>query len=599
LKSLTALWSVMANEFAIRCRTSATKDIETVLGRVKHEGISFLTISLPDFGKGFQKSLDQGLVDLKLFSGFAAQSGLPRFLGGFLDLVFDRGSGVVLDEPDIEAIIAIRQLTLLFSKVLLPCTPARERNAMSEYIKCEQEVRVADFNRFESDISDFHRVSRLLFGSVFSEIDKLIYDEDIVPKHGPGATADKLMGNQKFRLNTWTHRLQEVFSSENFLLPNARYAHPDDVTYLDPGSELPSRVVSVPKTMKTPRVIAIEPACMQYMQQAILEQLITRLESDRFLGQFLGFSDQGPNQDLARIGSESGSLATLDLSEASDRVSNQLIRVMLSDHPNLLRGVEAVRSRKADVPGHGVIRLAKFASMGSALCFPFEAMAFLVMVLIGIERASTTHFTKRSDVSDLLGRVRIYGDDIITPTDTVEDVILSLELFGARVGRHKSFWTGRFRESCGKEYYDGHDVSIVKFRRLLPTSRQDIQGCISAVSFANQLFKSGCWGTTKYVDSLIWKVLKHYPVVSDTSPVLGRTSFMGYIPERMCPHLHRPLVKGYVVRSIIPKNSLTGDRALLKFFLKRGGLPSADGKHLERSGRPQAVDIKLRWATPY
>ena len=599
MKSLTLLWSVLAKEFANRCHTSATMDTKTVQGRVKHEGLSFLTITLPSFGKDFQKSLDQGIADRNSFQGFSWRAGLPRFLGGFLDRVFDRDSGVLLDHPDIEAILAIRQLTLLYSKVLLPCTSARERDAMSSYIECDREVKYNDTLMEESDYSDFRRIASLLFGPTFASMDKLIHDEDVIPKHGPGATADKLMGNQKFRLSTWTDRLQEVFSSENFLLPNPKFSDEDRITYLEPGSEIPVKVISVPKTLKTPRIIAIEPSCMQYAQQAVLEPLIEFLETDKVTKHFLGFSDQGPNQTMACEGSKKGHTATLDLSEASDRVSNQLVRNMVANHPFMLKGLEASRSRKADVPGFGVHRLAKFASMGSALCFPVEAMVFLTLVFLGIEKESSTRFTRRSDFLRFVGRVRVYGDDLIVPVDNVESVIHTLEHFGARVGSSKSFWIGRFRESCGKEYYDGVDVSVVKFRRLLPASLSDGPECISLVSFRNQLYKAGCWETVKYIDSLIWKVFKYFPVVEETSPGLGRFSFLGYKPERECSFLHRPLVKAYVVRSIIPKNPLSDDGALLKYFLKRGSQPFADRRHLERSGRPRAVDIKPRWVTPY
>lgn len=598
MKSLIALWSVLANEMASRCRTSATMDIKTVQGRVKHEGISFLTICLPQFGKDFQKSLDQGVVGNDMFAGFSRHGCLPRFLGGFTSHVFDRDSGVLVNDPDIEAIIAVRQLTLFYSKILLPCHPSRERDAMKGYIDCDREVKVNDSMLTSSDYDEFKRISSLLFGSLFSKLDKLVYDEDLVPKHGPGATADKLLGNQKYMQRTWTRRLQEVFSFENFLLPNARFAHEDDVTFLEPGAEIPVRVISVPKTQKTPRIIAVEPTCMQYMQQALLSPMVRHIENS-FLNDFLGFSDQGPNQVLARNGSRDGLTATLDLSEASDRVSNQLVRAMLSNHPHLLKGVEACRSRRADVPGYGVIRLAKFASMGSALCFPFEAMVFLTLVFLGIEKELSTRFTSIKQIVAYRDRVRVYGDDLVVPADSVESVIHSLEHFGARVGMSKSFWIGKFRESCGKEYYDGNDVSIVKFRRLLPSSLSDGQGCISLVSLRNQLYLAGCWDTVKYLDLQIWKVFKYFPVVEDTSPVLGRTSFLGYIPERSCDYLHRPLVKGYVVRSIIPKNPLSDYGALLKFLLKPGGQPSVDSRHLERSGRPRAVDIKPRWAPPY
>jgi hypothetical protein len=207
-------------------------DIKCVQGRVKHEGISFLTISLPSFGKDFQKSLDLGIVDRNSFHGFSWRAGLPRFLGGFLDLVFDRDSGVLVHNPDVEAIQAIRQLTLLYSKVLIPCTYTRERDAMSAYVDCDREVKRNDKVLTDEDYTSFHRISRLLFAPLFSSLDRMVYDETMVPKHGPGSTAEKLMGNQKFYNRVWTHRLQDVFSFENNLLPNPRYADPNDVTFL-------------------------------------------------------------------------------------------------------------------------------------------------------------------------------------------------------------------------------------------------------------------------------------------------------------------------------------------------------------------------------
>jgi len=62
MKSLTSLWSCTAQEMAVRCRTSATNDIKTVVSRAEHEGLSFLAITLADFGKATQKWLDQGHV---------------------------------------------------------------------------------------------------------------------------------------------------------------------------------------------------------------------------------------------------------------------------------------------------------------------------------------------------------------------------------------------------------------------------------------------------------------------------------------------------------------------------------------------------------
>lgn len=600
MKSPTTLWNVLAEEMARRCCTSTTMDIKTVHGRSNHEGISFFTITLPAFGKDFQLSLDRGLVDHDTFLGFKRRGGLPLFLGGFLDLIFDRSTGVLVDDPSIEAILAVRQLTLMYSKILLPCSSKRVKEAMDGYIDCESQVKESSDRLSLEDYSNISRISALLYRSVFSSVDSDIYTENIVPKHGPGATADKLRGNGKYSCRTWTDRLERVFPCGDYLFPSALHYSIgyDEVSWLEPEAEIPVKVISVPKTQRTPRIIAIEPTCQQYCQQAVLESIVRAVENSD-VSHFIGFEDQTPNQSLALEGSSSGELATLDLSEASDRVSLLHVRALLSNNPLMLEAVEACRSLKADVPGHGVVPLAKFASMGSALTFPMEAMLFLSIIFLGIEKELSTQFTNRSELLDFVGKVRVYGDDIIIPVDMVHSVIESLEYFGIRVGLAKSFWTGRFRESCGKEYYDGHDVSIVKVRRAFPTDRRHVQEVISIVSFRNQMYLSGYWETVKWLDSRIRDVIHYFPDVLDSSPVLGRITFLGYKPERLCNYLHRPLVKGYVVSSRLPQDNLDGAGALLKFFIKRGGLPTADAKHLERAGRPRTVDIKARWAPPY
>ncbi len=597
MKSLMLLWQIALDELGAWCGTVTIRDQNTASDRFEHEGASFFGITLPDFGKDFQKSLDQGQVTDDVFTGFRRIRGLPAFLGGFLQLVFDRDSGALLDSPDVDAIFAIRQITLMFSKVGIPCTEARDRRAMSSYIECEQEVKDADAERTQSDTLAFSRISRLLYASVFTNVDsKIFHISDLRPRHGPGATADRLSGNRKFEQYEWTRRLEAILPAGEFLLPNWRYFPSlESVDFLEPGAERPVRVITVPKTLKTPRIIAIEPTAMQYAQQAILGTILEEIKRDDILSNLLGFDDQVPNQDLARIGSLDGSLATLDLSEASDRVSNQLIKTMLHNHPHFAEAVDACRSRKADVPGHGVIRLAKFASMGSALCFPFEAMVFLTIILLGIEDELRTPLT-RKHVRSLVGRVRVYGDDIIVPADYVPAVVSRLEAFGFRVNASKSFWTGKFRESCGRDFYSGHDVTPVKVRTLLPTSLQHVGELLSIVSTRNQFYQLGMWKTCQWMDNWIEGVMPHYPVVLSSSPVLGRESVLGFQSTRLHPHLHSPLVRGYVVDARLPVSKLDGEGALLKYFLKCGEEPYSQD-HLERAGRSQSVTLKLRWAS--
>nr|UJQ85711.1 MAG: hypothetical protein 3 [Leviviridae sp.] len=651
MKSLMSLWSCTAHEMAVRCCTSATLDIRTVESRVEHEGLSFLGITLANYGKVIQKWLDQGFVVPSDAPAFARRrgrlNGLPVFLQGFLGRVFDPSSGTLLDNPDIEAIYAIRQLTLMFSKIALPrstsdgrtnqvVTPERERRAMSDYVQCEQEVKFHDSILEPLFLEDFKRVSRVLYGSLFDEMEETLSFTKITPKHGPGAVADRLSSNAKWNSHTWTTRLQSVFPAEDYLVPNGHFngsvradssycesatAHCYSVKstrfdFLEPGSEMPVRVITVPKTLKTPRIIAIEPTCMQYMQQALFRLILDGLKRNDFLYSVIGIEDQDPNRELALYGSLSGELATLDLSEASDRVSNQHVLALFADHPLLLEAVQATRSRKADVPGHGVLRLAKFASMGSALCFPIEAMVFLTLIYLGIERELSAPLSCEADVKRFRKQVRVFGDDLIVPRDYVLSVVDELHTFGYKVNINKSFWTGRFRESCGREYYDGHDVSIVKVRMVLPTRRQDATEVISAVSLRNQFYWSGLWKSAGWMDDYLGKLLKFFPNVAPTSSVLGRETALGYQFQSLDPYTHSPLVKGYYVHAEPPRDPLEGDGALLKCLLRKEGshygisslfekpfsqfdVANVDDEHLERSGRPEHVNIKLGRRSPF
>lgn len=562
MKSLMSLLQSLFADANIWCCTSTTRDFETVSRRVEHEGLSFLTITLPTFARDLERALDDGVVGPHLFTSFRKRGSLPQFLGGFCDQVFDRSSGQLLDLPSINAIFFMRQITLMFKKILLPCSSERERSAYERYIKCESEVKAwTDANQNSQLLGDFDRICDLLWASDLCRLDRKVYDGDLTPKHGSGSTADKLYGNAKFDQRTWTERLEKYFPAGEFILPNAgSFRQLDLVDFNEPEAEMPVKVITVPKTLKTPRIIAMEPACMQYTQQSILIPLVEALERSNYLANSLGFTDQVPNQVLAREGSANGSLATLDMSDASDRVSNLLVERMLRRFPHLAGAVSACRSTHANVPGIGIIPLSKFASMGSALCFPMEAMVFLTIIIHGIEQELSRSLSKK-EIHFLLKKVRVYGDDIIIPVNYVRSVVNSLHLFGCKVNTAKSFWTGKFRESCGRDYYDGEDVSVTYCRRLLPTHRHNSSEMISAVSMRNAFYKAGLWKSAEFLDQYIRR-LAPLPTVLETSPVVGRHSFLGFETQRLCSSLHRPLVKGMVKVSRPRPSKLEGDGAL-------------------------------------
>jgi hypothetical protein len=506
----------------------------------------------------------------------------------------------------VTSVYAVRQLGYLFEKIELSPSEKRVREAFNRYVVVDEEVRNHELGMVDSSADDLAAAVNHLYGDVLRKVSKDITRGDIIPVHGPGVTAEKLGANQRWALKQWPQRLDSVFDFVRFGLPSFRFwkdGQPGSVSYPEPGAEPPVRVVHVPKTLKTPRIIAVEPAPMQFMQQGIARPLVRYLEepSDSLhrnpvLG-MIGFTDQSPNRELAREGSITGDLATIDLKEASDRVSSRLVWRAFENFPEFREAIFACRSTRADVPGNGVIHLAKYASMGSALCFPIEAMVFLAIVFVGIAHSDPRPL--KDLVKSYRGLVRVYGDDIVVPTDKMHDVIQALESFGLVVNLRKTFGTGRFRESCGGDYFDGQDVTPVRFRRLLPRSRGDAKEVVSLVAFRNLCYKRGLWDTCRFLDDRISSLLRgHYPVVEETSSILGRHSFLPYQVEELSKDTHAPRCRGWVQKSLKPSDELEGPGALLKWFSTRGIEPLAKD-HLMRHGRPRAVKLKLEWRAPY
>jgi hypothetical protein len=483
----------------------------------------------------------------------------------------------------------------MFAKIKLDCSNDRTTAALQKFIQCELEVGDDNWCVQLSDKLDFDRIHHLLGRDLWSELDRKVWRGEFLPKHGSGSTASGKIGNEKYLHHEWTERLEGLFPYVGTATSSWSQYDTSHVTFHEPGQEPPAKVITVPKTLETPRVIAMEPVHMQYVQQGLHELIVEGYERDDLLSYFIRYDGAGSqeiNQQLARQGSIDGSLATLDLSEASDRVSNSLIKTMLTRFPHVSEAVQASRSQKAVIPELGItLELKKFASMGSALCFPMEALVFLTVVFVGIEKC-LGHQLSKKDLKSFVGRVRIYGDDIVVPVEYVQSVIASLENFGFVVGKNKSFWTGRFRESCGKDWYAGTDVSIVRMRAEFPTSRKDAEGLISTVSLRNQLYLAGFDAPVKWLDCYIERLIP-FPFVEITSPVLGRLRPEGHQTDWTDPDLQRPMVWGATSEGPLPRNEITGYEALLKHFLKRGSQPILDPKHLERSGRPRRVRINV------
>nr|QDH90814.1 MAG: RNA-dependent RNA polymerase [Leviviridae sp.] len=620
MESMLNLLLCTLEESGVYSGIDTTNDRKTIISRFEQEGDSFLTITMPSIVKDLYRALDDKKVTPGLFPSFKRKRGemLPVFLGGFFRVLFDPYTGLSRDYADAglasAAVRHIIQISGLCGKLFEQASPKRTAAALERYISNDAMVSSLDDIRerllsLGIDVAMLRVAAHEVFGKVFNEINREIARENLRPHHGPGAVADKLFGNEKWQQPPWPARLEAVF-------PYGRWAYNSWLNYLDdldngnvadPGAEIPVKVITVPKTQKTPRIIAIEPTCMQYMQQALCGCYEEALRHDPVAYTLVGYDSQEPNQLLARKGSYDGSLATLDLSDASDLVSNELVDYVLTDWPHMRAAWQATRSQYALVNTEGgdiSVALRKFASMGSALCFPTESMIFLIITLLGISRVRDNSSSLSSLAKAMIGSVRVYGDDIIVPTNCAQSVVDTLEACGLKVNRAKSFWNGNFRESCGKEYWNGVDVTYVKLRHQLPTLQRDlskdVDSTIHTVAFRNNMLSHGRLEVVRYLDLILEKRLNGcFPVVYSTSSALGRHDESGHQPARIDSNLQRPLIKAYVVSAVSPISRLDGYAALNKCLVNDSELPILDPDHLIRSGRPVALRLKLRWVPIY
>jgi len=583
---------------------SDLRDLETIRSRVKDEGLSFLTITLPQFCRDFERSLASGIIDSSLFRSFRKNGAIPAFLQGMFSQVFDRETGRIVSNEEqkssnvISCVEGIRQICLFFKKLEISCTPLREKAAFENFITIERSFDA--FSLSESEKAKFLSVSDMLWGVMVSKI--LL--SKCTPKHGPGQTAEHISGNGKYVWQRWHDRLEPYFPVVDNAYPLGISCQLQELNLLSivpEDQEQPVRVVSVPKTLKSPRIIAIEPCCMQYVQQGIRSALYRAVEyKNWFSSGHVNFTDQSINQKLANDSSITGQLATIDLSDASDRVPHDLAMEMFRSNPVLQEAIEACRSKRAELPsGEIIFPLRKFASMGSALCFPVEAMYFYTICVVALLEIQNLPETRRN-VFNVSRDVYVYGDDIVVPSAYAIVVLDYLRKYNCKVNADKTFLSGNFRESCGEDAFQGERVTPVYLKKIVPENKQDADALISWCSSANALYKKGYWRTSSLLFRYVERILGPMPYVSETSAALGRNSYLGYrSTERWNRDLQRFEIKAWVASPVYRTDKLDSYGALMKSFLSRydhnNDLPPTDPRHLERSALHGAVTLKRRW----
>jgi hypothetical protein len=418
---------------------------------------------------------------------------------------------------------------------------------------------------------------------------------DIIPKHGPGAVATGEKLEEKWQFARLYRDVHRVYPYYEYYLAGWGKELMDRLDWyrsLERCESGVAKVVLVPKDSRGPRLISCEPLEYQWIQQGLGRKLVDHLESSRITGGHINFRDQEVNRALALSSSKIGDYATLDLKEASDRVSVDLVKLLFANNENVLRCLLATRTTATKLPDGSVLPLKKFAPMGSALCFPVEALCFWALSVAAVMRRLRL---QRQEVGD---RVFVYGDDIIVPTDWAPIVMEALELCRLKVNRAKSCVTGRFRESCGMDAFNGVCVTPTRLKKPWIGSRNG--GTYAAwIAFANNMAERGY----AVCATLAWEKIEQlygfvpfglatspYPCKIVSSFVLARALNRGRVKMRWNPKYQRSEVRVLCLKSRKVATTLDGWARALR------NLVSGKLDEPTRVVLPSSTQIKRGWS---
>lgn len=254
-----------------------------------------------------------------------------------------------------------------------------------------------------------------------------------------------------------------------------------------------NKIVTVPKNAQTDRVIAIEPLMNMFLQKGIGGVIRTRLKRRTNVD----LDDQSRNQFFSGVGSITSELATLDLSSASDSLSVKAVETLLPE--DWVTAIMQTRSPVGVLPDGSVVRYRKVSSMGNGYTFELESLIFWALTSSVVESLGADTQT-----------VCVYGDDLIVPTHTVRDVIWILALFGFKTNTKKTHVDGAFRESCGKHYLGGLDITPLYLKDRVDSVHRLIWFANSVKRFAARWY-GGVWGCAhQFLDA--WEeAVRHLP----------------------------------------------------------------------------------------
>jgi len=449
----------------------------------------------------------------------------------------------------------IRQLLVFCYKAEYEPTNEQLKEAQASFEETDLGVGVWD-SMFDSRVpSPTLRTARQIVTSVVRNIARKGLFKNILPSHGPGAVFPSRKPWEKSKFLTLYSSIQSYYPYDQFFC--GLHSFWSDVMVdgrngeLKEEDDIVASLTAVPKDSRGPRLICVHPAEAIWVQQGlrlILEDAITNYPLIR--GK-INFTDQTVNGALAMSSSVSRELVTLDLKEASDRISSKLVHYLFGETVNGF--ISCCRATKVKLLDGRVITLKKWAPMGNCLTFPVQSLIFWAVVYSSIV----------SRYGESCTDIYVFGDDILYPVKYHEGVIGGLTSCGLVPNVAKTFVKGFFRESCGVDAYNGKDVTPLRVRKQGINSTQD---AVSYLDLAKRLRRAGYECCASFIYSKLSQRYGRLPLSNNPDA----TGFVEYVSrDFVYLYLHevstryRADLQKFGVRSLMVKSGCkaisTGD----------------------------------------
>lgn len=483
----------------------------------------------------------------------------------------------------------LRQLLVFGYKSRFEPSHEQTSEAIASFVNTDRQAGDFDASLSRETLnSPFWRTARSIVGRVTATIDW----SNIIPSHGPGSVFPNYDPSVRSDFVNIIPSIEhhypyyEYFNGLRGFFPNAVESFSNDrIRIVD---DIVCKLCFVPKDSRGPRLISVHPRESIWIQQG--QRVLLEAAIAKHAGRFISLNDQSVNGGLALTSSLDQRYATLDLSEASDRLTCGVVRHLMGDYT--YSKLSCSRASFIKMPDNSVMPLRKWAPMGNALCFPVESLCFWAIVRAGI----CVRYG-----SQAMSDVYVFGDDIVVPTRYYDGAVDGLTRANLIVNTAKSFNSGFFRESCGVDAYRGISVTPHRMKRHDGTCYSDLD---SLCSLAKNMRIDGFEDTAACIYNYVRRKLGYLSLTNNRTAA-GVAEYvdrdlayiMKYEPTlKWDKSLHK-----YVTASLLPRSSV--DRVSCCWYniqdsllrLERSKSSSASGDSNITGGLEYTVPHRTRY----